>query len=339
MVIFCHYWGSRGHESHIKFAESIGATFFNFYTLYRNPYLNLNLLGKLLKDDVFISEGFSPIFLLYVIKSFFKDKKIVALFADGMPYVFSMKPEWYFNEVSGVKRFLKRFYVYGISSKLFKCIDAGIAVSELVRKYVLKLNQDIKVEIVHPYITNEKYHDLIKISPNLETHNILSIGNPRSYKGLDILIEAFSIVKNEIKDANLFIRSNWFSHKSVKGVKFLDFMPKLSSIFKNVSLYVQPSRFDPFSISVLESMLSGVPAVITNMVGSKDVVEEVCKDFIRKVDAEDLAEGILKYFDLSISEKNKISKKCKEIAREFDERTCIKRFKDRFSEILKYLNK
>jgi len=337
MVIFCHYWGGRGHESHIKFAESIGATFFNFYTLYRNPYLNLNLLGKLLKDDVFISEGFNPIFLLYVVKSFFKDKKIIALFADGMPYVFSMRPEWYFNEASGVKRFLKRFYVCGIFSKLFKSIDAGIAVSELVKEYVLQLNPDIKVEVVHPYITNEKYYDLIKISPNLETHNILCIGNPRLYKGLDILIEAFSIVKNEIKDANLFIRSSWFRHKSVNGVKFLDFMPKLSSIFKNVSLYVQSSRFDPFPVSVLESMLSGIPLVITNMVGSRDIVKEFGEDFIRNVDAEDLAEGILKYFDLSLSKKEEISKKAKKVASYFNEINCVKKFRDRFLKILEYL--
>ena len=338
MVMFCHYWGTKGHESHIKFAESIGATFLNFYKFYKNPILNLNHLKKLLSEDIFLSEGFNPMFLLYLVKLFFKNKKVIALFADGMPYVFYTKPDWYFKEVTGDKRFLKKFYVQNISSKLFESIDAGLAVSELVKEYVLKLKPNIRVEIVHPYITNEKYNDLINLTPNLETHNIFCIGNPRAYKGLDLLVDAFNIVRKEIKDSKLFIRSSWFSHPKAEGVKLLDFIPKLSSIFKNVSLYVQSSRFDPFSVSVLESMLCGVPVVITNMVGSKDIVKYLGKDFIRDVDPEDLANGILKYFSLSLSEKEKISKKAKEIAKKFNEETCIEMFKVKFMKILEYLN-
>lgn len=146
MVMFCHYWGTRGHESHIKFAESIGATFLNFYTFYKNPLLNINHLKKLLEEDIFLLEGFNPMFLLHFVKLFFKNKKVITLFADGMPYVFSTKPDWYFKEATGAKRFLKRFYVQSISSKLFEGIDAGLAVSELVKEYVLKLTQILKLK-------------------------------------------------------------------------------------------------------------------------------------------------------------------------------------------------
>lgn len=74
------------------------------------------------------------------------------------------------------------------------------------------------------------------------------------------------------------------------------------------------------------------------MVGSKDIVKYLGREFIRDVDCEDLAEGILKYFDLSLSEKEKISKKAKEIAKKFNEEICIEVFKVKFMKILEYLN-
>jgi len=122
-------------------------------------------------------------------------------------------------------------------------------------------------------------------------------------------------------------------------VKFLDRVPNLSVIFGKSSLYVQPSRFDPFPVSVLESMLAGVPSVVTNMVGTKEVVEELEEDFIRDVRADDIAEGILRYFDLSLSQKERISKRCRELAMKFDEETCSKKFRKVFLEIVEYLER
>jgi glycosyltransferase involved in cell wall biosynthesis len=339
MVTFCHYWGGRGHTSHTRLMELIGANFVDFYRLYKKRWITKDALIKLLNDDLFISEGMNPMFLLYFIKLLNRKKKIIALFADGMPYVFSEKPKWYFEESGGIKRFMKKVYVGFFSSKLFDKIDAGIAVSKLEKEYVLRMNPDIKVEIAYPYITSEKYNELTKVTPNLETHIIFTIADRRAYKGVDLLLDAFRIVKEEIKDAELLIRGSGFNYPRLEAVKFLDRIPNLSIIFRKSSLYVQPSRFDPFPVSVLESMLSGVPPVVTNMVGSKEAVEELGEDFIRDVRADDIAEGILRYFDLSLSQKKRISKKCRELAMKFDEETCIKKFRRTFFEIVEYLER
>jgi len=86
-------------------------------------------------------------------------------------------------------------------------------------------------------------------------------------------------------------------------------------------------------------MLAGVLPVVTNMVGSKEVVEELGGDFISDVRADDIAEGIMRYFDLSLSQKKRISKRCRELAMKFDEETCSKKFRKVFFEIIEYLER
>ena len=339
MVTFCHYWGSRGHTSHARLVELIGANFVDFYRLYKEQWMPRDALRQLLNDNLFISEGMNPMFLLYLIKLLNRRKKIIALFADGMPYVFSKKPKWYFEGSGGIKRFMKKVYVDFVSSKLFDKIDAGIAVSKLEKEYVLRMNPDIRVEIAYPYVTSEKYNELTKVVPDLQTHRIFTIADWRAYKGVDLLLEAFRIVKGEIEDAELLVRGSGFNYPRIEAVQFLDRVPNLSVIFGKSSLYVQPSKFDPFPVSVLESMLAGVPPVVTSMVGTKEVVEELGEDFIRAVRADDIAEGILRYFDLSLSRKERISRKCREIAMKFDEETCSKKFRKVFFEIVEYLER
>jgi hypothetical protein len=54
------------------------------------------------------------------------------------------------------------------------------------------------------------------------------------------------------------------------------------------------------------------------------------KDFIRKVDAEDIVNGILRYFDLSEKEKSKLSERARRLSEPFNKSVMRERFKKEF---------
>jgi len=112
------------------------------------------------------------------------------------------------------------------------------------------------------------------------------------------------------------------------------YVDDLIPYFKNASLFVQASRADTFPVSTLESLRAGLPTIVTEKTGTKEVVENLGKEFIRKVDAEDIAEGILHYFDLSDSEKRKLSLKAKRISEKFNKERMCEMFRKEFNSLL-----
>ena len=108
----------------------------------------------------------------------------------------------------------------------------------------------------------------------------------------------------------------------------------MGSIFEKCSLFVQSSRFDAFPVATLEALRAGLPAIVTEMVGAREVVEKLGRDFIRKVDAEDIANGILKYLDLSEEEKFKLSEKARQLSEPFNKSEMCERFKKEFWKVV-----
>jgi hypothetical protein len=70
------------------------------------------------------------------------------------------------------------------------------------------------------------------------------------------------------------------------------------------------------------------------MTGTREVVEKLGKDFIRKVDAEDIVNGIW-YFDLSEGGKSKLSERARRLSEPFNKSVMRERFKKEFWKVLK----
>jgi glycosyltransferase involved in cell wall biosynthesis len=78
-------------------------------------------------------------------------------------------------------------------------------------------------------------------------------------------------------------------------IKIVGTLPRIE-IFKllsNCSIYLQPSLFDSFPISVIEAMVLGAVPVITKYVGSRDLVMLVNESLIREPNPEDIARALI----------------------------------------------
>jgi len=70
---------------------------------------------------------------------------------------------------------------------------------------------------------------------------------------------------------------------------------KVFTFYKSLDVYVQPSRTDCFPSSLVEAMLCGVPAVCTNIPGTRwSVLKTGMGEVVEPKNPEALAEGILK---------------------------------------------
>ena len=170
--------------------------------------------------------------------------------------------------------------------------------------------------------------------PDLNSHKILAIGtNSAYYKGIDILYEAFKIVKKDFPDAELFIvgripdLSNYVDCND-KGVHCLGYVEDLKEVIKNSALYVHMGRGDTFPLSTIEAMLGGLPAIVSEWTGTKEVVSKVDSNLIVKLNANEVAKQISRYFSVNYAEKSRLSKKSIKEAYEFLGRNNIKYLKE-----------
>jgi glycosyltransferase involved in cell wall biosynthesis len=78
-------------------------------------------------------------------------------------------------------------------------------------------------------------------------------------------------------------------------IKIIGILPRIEmlKLFRSCSIYIQPSLFDAFPISVVEAMASGAVPVVTKNVGSRDLVKLVDGSLIRELDPKDIANALI----------------------------------------------
>lgn len=319
---------SGKHPVHLAFAESINADMKKISWKVPRNY------------DVYITEGHwtKPV-VLKKIGVIPKSAKIINLFAS--PQLYYLDKGFYFDNSTGsiikYPDYKRRILIH-----LLQELDGAICVGKLQEDLLGKLAPKISLIRVYSFISEKRWHLFRKNSPNLSSKDILFLGNGPDYycKGLDLLLNSFSKIYEQNPDTCLNICGNnleKLEKRTSKGANFLGKIPeeKISRLFSKTSLYCHPGRIDAFPVAVLEALCAGVPVLISKNNGLKEIVQKIDSKLIHDLSEKDLKEKIQQYFKLSLSEKKKISKKCRESAAEFREKVQINNFRKKFRELMK----
>lgn len=104
------------------------------------------------------------------------------------------------------------------------------------------------------------------------SYNIAFLGGDRPYKGLDFLLKAFRTLGNDKNRyvLNVFGLKGTNTDNVMYRPKFIDFEKTMN----DMDAVVVPSvTFESFGFVVLESLLYGVPVLVSDVVGAKDLLE------------------------------------------------------------------
>lgn len=256
------------------------------------------------------------------------------------------------------KKFITTHHITGIPKHpLHKKADYVIAISrelknELENKFEYNTEQ---VKLIFNGVSESKFNKEISKQQKMKIKKDLGInekditigfvGSFNKRKGIDILLEACSYIKNKnikiilVGDGDVDWVKNLITKFELNDItsiyKFQD-PQKFYSIF---DIFVLPSRQEGFPLVPLEAMMMGVPTIRSNVEGAYDQICYGKNGFIFKNEnSEELSEYIIKLIDNS-ELRNEMGRESKNKAiNEFSQKIMIDKLLDLYNESSKLAN-
>lgn len=165
-------------------------------------------------------------------------------------------------------------------------------------------------------------HSDFKNNFNYETIKFVYVGRLEAYiKGLDILIEAVSSIKNFLIEKNCkiyiygpdyrgrkdYIRS-LIKNSKVEDLVFLNDSVvgvEKENVLLDANIFIQSSRSEGMPLGILEALSYGIPCLITEGTNMGEFVREYNAGWVAKTNVESLAETMICAIDEKKEWKNK----------------------------------
>lgn len=198
---------------------------------------------------------------------------------------------------------------------------------------------------------NERVEVLNKLSPELrEPHIIIIASGPSDfrffYKGMDLMLTAFNKLYQQNSDFKLTIMGNWDLNaikkhldphmeigKNVILESTVTDIERYAQIINRSSLCLHVARGDAFPTSTLETMVAGLPTLVSEYTGTKQIVEKVDTNFICKLEVDDIVKSVLWYFSKENSKRIEQAQKFREAVSFYTESNAKAAYMATFNEI------
>lgn len=137
----------------------------------------------------------------------------------------------------------------------------------------------IPIELIHWGVNDELYYPLER---NNSVFTFGTMGALSVRKGTDLLVTAFEAAfPKKIKDVQLICKSSHSYYPFMVrddrikvDLSILTHSELLTEFFKNIDVFVFPTRGEGFGLPPLEAMATGVPAIVTNWSGPEEFMNK-----------------------------------------------------------------
>lgn len=188
-------------------------------------------------------------------------------------------------------------------------LDGAIAVSPYVAADLSALFPRLPVRVVRPHVLPRLRESLEKSTPTLDGARILHMSHRSEKNGTRLLIEAFGEVRRRVPGAELHLIGEsgpLGGSKLGTGVVAHGRVPEVASHLRGASLFCLPGLGQACPVSSLEAMVAGVPALVSDETGTKDIAASVDPGLVTPAEPEAVASAILAYFARPVGERREL---------------------------------
>ncbi len=210
-----------------------------------------------------------------------KIKNKILQFQPDIVLAHGKRPLYY---VKSMKLNCPRVYVaHNYRSKPHcKKMDAIIAVSTSVKDHLLSLGvEENKCHIIHN-MTDMKN---VNSSTNLRDPIIFGLmSRLHPVKGADIFIKALKIVRDKNIEARAIIAGSGPQKEALEQltdelglndhITFIGWVTDKSQFYKNIDIFIMPSRIEPFGITAIETIAAGCPMIASDCKGPTSFIKD-----------------------------------------------------------------
>ena len=216
-------------------------------------------------------------------------------------------------------------------------------------EYAKKIITNKKVKLSQHYngIGPDRYEQLLNFSPDYSKLNLVSIGHCKNsisfhVKGMDIMIKAFLnlnkihehlryYIIGDVNPEELNSLKKKFPSSNWNNIIFCGFVEDLIEVFKNCTIYIHLSRYDAWPTSVAEASLAGLVPIVSDRVGSKEVVSHIKNpDLIISVNEINLINAVENLIKLPLNELKLLGDKAKISGSRFSMERAVTNYKKCF---------
>lgn len=250
----------------------------------------------------FIPKKFRIPFLSYFISKNKKENEIILaishilnsdiLFCGG-------QHKGYLNAFNREPNLLERYKIY-LEKKAFLNAKIIVAHSELMKKELIEFyNLDSnKITVIYPpvntenfkivdEVTRKKVREKFGFSENEIIYLFPSTGHSR--KGFDILKPYF-----ENSDLPIKLVVAGTPVKESKRIKSLGFCKNMPELYQAADFTIMASKYEPFGLVGIESILCGTPVVFSDNMGCSEVFNDQCGFLFNRNIQQSLNDAIIK---------------------------------------------
>lgn len=226
----------------------------------------------------------------------------------GIPMVLSSERTYYPD--NQVKLYALKVLDATINKSLRNGVDVLTAHCTAAKDFMsAELGVKREIRVVNVGVDSEIFKPLPSPNRYLKKGDlkILTVARLHEYKGLEFLLKAMKKVIKQIPEAHLYILGKGPEEQNLKTLKeylnlnshvtfISESIPnyKMSELYAECDIYVQPSIIEPYGIAVLEAMGCGKPVVGTKVGGMLDTIKDKeCGFLVDSRSSDQLAEKIL----------------------------------------------
>lgn len=218
--------------------------------------------------------------------------RMAAFYAKLLKYLFPKIKHVY----TAHNIFDNRLKLYKYSVQGARVIAVSIAVKEHLKKQ-LNLNN---VEIIYNGIKVDNSKETSSEVTDFTGTKIGFIGRLDYQKGVDILIK--SLARLDYSDYKMYIigagqmenelKELVSTYKLNSNVEFLGYRDNISALINSFDFLVFPSRFEGFGLALAETFLREKTAVVTNILGFSDLINEDNSVIVESENIDEIKDGI-----------------------------------------------